>query len=333
MALSKSSQRGASTREQLAKFEIKVVEGIAEGDNTGSGSFGAVYPVTVEGVSRIAKRLHNILLAPDIRPQEKAGIREKFCEECLLLSKLDHPCIVQFVGVHFHGSDVTLVMERLHTDLDRFLDPEQHPNIPLSIKLSVLLNVSSGLLYLHTQIQEPVIHRDLKPENILLTKDLHAKIADLGVSKLLKNYPRNAAVHTKCPGTLAYMPPEALSENPRYDASLDIFSYGQLALYVAIQMFPHPYNVVRNPRMTSAIRNGESEVLRRQKWINQLSQDHCLHSIIRHCLNDEPEARPTTLELNNKIKTLCVQNPRSLADIISVWDNSEVSYYDSVVGN
>ena len=74
MALSKSSQRmGATTREQLAKFEIKVIEGIAEGESTGSGSFGAVYPVIAEGVPRIAKRLHNILLAPDIRPQEKAG--------------------------------------------------------------------------------------------------------------------------------------------------------------------------------------------------------------------------------------------------------------------
>ena len=78
--------------------------------------------------------------------------------------------------------------------------------------------------------------------------------------------------------------------------------------------------------MTSAIRSGETEVLRRQKWIDQLSQDHCLHSIICQCLKDKPEARPTTLKLNNKMKTLCVQNPRSLADIISVWDNSEVSY-------
>ena len=166
-------RRGTTSREQLAKFEIKVIEGLAGGESTGSGSFGAVY---ANGVPRIAKRLHSILLTPDIHPQDKAGIREKFCDECLLLSKLDHPCIVQFVGVHFHGSDVTLVMERLHTDLERFLDPEQRPNIPLSInKLSFLLDVSSGLLYLHTQLEQPLIHRDLKPENILITKDFACK--------------------------------------------------------------------------------------------------------------------------------------------------------------
>ena len=320
MAFSKSTRRGTTTREQLAKFEIKVIEGLAGGESTGSGSFGAVYKVNANGVPRIAKRLHSILLTPDIRPQDKAGIREKFCDECLLLSKLDHPCIVQFVGVHFHGSDVTLVMERLHTDLERFLDPEQRLNIPLSIKLSFLLNVSSGLLYLHTQLEQPLIHRDLKPENILITKDLRAKIADLGVSKLLKNYPRSAAIHTKCPGTLAYMPPEALSEDPRYDAFLDIFSYGQLALYTVIQMFPEVYSGFGNPRITSAFRVGESEILRRQKWIDRLSQDHCLRGVILQCLKDRPEERPTTRQLNNTMRTLCVKNPRSLDDIVSVWE-------------
>ena len=320
MALSKSTPRGASTQEQLAKFEIKVIEGLTEGESTGSGSFGAVYPITVDGVPRIAKRLHNILLTPDIRPQDKAGIREKFYDECLLLSKLDHPCIVQFVGVHFHGSDVTLVMERLYSDLERFLDPEQRPNIPLSIKLSILLDVSCGLLYLHTQLEEPLVHRDLKPENILITKDLRAKIADLGVSKLLKNYPQSAAIQTKCPGTLAYMPPEALSENPKYNASLDIFSYGQLALYTAIQTFPEVYSGFGNPKMTSAFRIGESEILRRKKWIDRLSHNYCLRSIILQCLKDTPEERPTTLILNDKMKTLCAKNPRSLDDIVSIWE-------------
>ena len=60
-------------------------------------------------------------------------------------------------------------MECLNTDLDRFLDPKERPNIPLSIKLSILLDVSAGLLYLHHQLEEPLVHRDLKPENILMT--------------------------------------------------------------------------------------------------------------------------------------------------------------------
>ena len=328
MALSKSN-----SKEELAKFEIRRLEELEGGKCSGSGSFGTVFKVKVGGVTRIAKRLHNVLIAHDIRPEDKAGIRERFNTECLLLSKLDHPCIVQFVGVHFHGlnrSDVTLVMECLHTDLDRFLDPKERPNIPLSIKLSILLDVSAGLLYLHHQLEEPLVHRDLKAENILVTNDVRAKIADLGVSKLLKNYPHQAAIQTKCPGTLAYMPPEALCEDPQYGTSLDIFSYGQVALYTAIQNFPQVFNMVRNHKMTSAIRLGESEILRRKKWIDLLGEHHCLRGIIHECLGDDHTKRPKTRVLNNTMKTLCATHPKSLFDIASVVEDKVYNMYNSV---
>ena len=82
-----------SSKEELAKFDIKELEELEGGKCSGSGSFGTVFKVIVDGVTRIAKRLHNVLIAPDIRPEDKDGIRERFYE-CLLLSKLDHPCIV-----------------------------------------------------------------------------------------------------------------------------------------------------------------------------------------------------------------------------------------------
>ena len=59
-------------------------------------------------------------------------MRERFLNECLLLSKLDHPNVVKFVGVHFNPqdrSDVTLIMEQMHMDLEKFLDPKKHSNI------------------------------------------------------------------------------------------------------------------------------------------------------------------------------------------------------------
>ena len=39
-------------------------------------------------------------------------------------------------------------------------------------------------------------------------------------------------------GTLVYMPPEAIGVWPKYDAKLNIFSFGHLSLYTAIQEFP-----------------------------------------------------------------------------------------------
>ena len=59
----------------------------------------------------------------------------------------------------------------------------------------------------HTQ---SIIHRDLSSNNILLTKHLVAKISDLGMAKVI---PPGLQKHTRAPGTVVFMPPEALSVN------------------------------------------------------------------------------------------------------------------------
>ena len=280
-----------TTRVDLTQFEIKDVKGLETGESKGAGCFGEVVEVTVGSVPCIAKRLLNILLEQDVDPKKKQAIQERFCYECLLLSKLDHPNVVEFVGVHFSkvdSADVTLIMERLHIDLEKFL---KCPQIPLSIKLSILLDVSSGLLYPHTQLEKPLIHRDLTAGNILLTKDARAKIADLGVSKIVNHHPLSATAQTVCPGAPAYMPPEALQEEPIYSTALDIFSFGHLSLYVSIQIFPQVFDASNDPRLTSAIQAGELQLLKRKKWFEKLSRDYCLNSIITHCLMDRPGHR------------------------------------------
>ena len=300
-----------SALRELIPFEINssTVVGLEEEDTRGSGSYGAVYAVTVRGVGRIAKRLHSILVGADVNQSEKQGIRERFLNECLLLSKLDHPNVVKFIGVHFNPqdrSDVTLIMEQLHMDLDKFLDPEQRPNIDAYTKLSILLDVSSGLLYLHTQLAKPIIHRDLTAGNVLLTEDFkQAKIADLGVSKLVDRHLHRAVTRTACPGTLSYMPPEALTDNPKYDTPLDVFSFGQLSLFVALQEFPQVAFELPPEQSIRAYQLGEVAILKRKKWLDKLQEGHPLRDLILTCLRDDPSERPSTESLNVKMKVLC----------------------------
>lgn len=64
-----------------------------------------------------------------------------------------------------------------------------------------------------------------------------AKISDLGNARLVNLRPGQLAqTLTRIPGTLAYMPPEALSETSTYGPKLDIFSFGHLALFTLIQV-------------------------------------------------------------------------------------------------
>lgn len=65
----------------------------------------------------------------------------------------------------------------------------------------------AGLDYLHNGCKPPTIHRDLKPSNILLNENMHAKLADFGLSRLI--YKENDSGIDTCPaGTPGYIDPE-----------------------------------------------------------------------------------------------------------------------------
>ena len=144
-----------------------------------------------------------------------------------------HPNIVRFYGLCFiAGSPLPrIVMERLEASLDAKL---REQTLSLFRRCSILENVACGLLHLH-QRTSPVIHRDLTARNVLLTSSLVAKITDMGNSRIIEPGPI-ATILSKAPGTKDYMPPEALEQRPHYGPSLDVFSFGHLALYVLTQV-------------------------------------------------------------------------------------------------
>ena len=161
-------------------------------------------------------------------------IAEKFLQECEIMSSLSHPNIAKFLGLCYppHTWLPILVMERLEGSLDDLL--EVVPDITLMLKRSLLEDVARGLVYLH---QCEIIHRDLTAKNVVLTSFLTAKITDLGNSRIVNFQPGQLArTLSQLPGTLVYMPPEALASTARYGPSLDVFSFGQLALFTLIQV-------------------------------------------------------------------------------------------------
>jgi len=299
---------------QLASFALKNVYGLSTGEKKGSGAYGAVYKVTVDGVPCIAKRLHDIFVDPGVPKRQRAAIQQKFHDECALLSQLRHPNVVHFVGVHYGSNqdDMSLIMECLDTDLARCLETEA--NVPIEVKLSILLDVSYGLLYLHTR-SPPVIHQDLSAPSILLTRDKRAKIADFAVSDFLDPHTQATVMQVQCPGSIYYMPPEALRENPKYSEKLDIFSFGHLALYVINQVIPEVSEVTISPVV---LREETLQILKRQKAIDEMGRDHCLHDMVTKCLQDNPKKRPTTLELNEMLNRLCMKHPRQHQDLSEV---------------
>ena len=180
------------------------------------------------------KKIHEILV--DANNVGVVDIIRKFMEECQLMSDLRHPNITQFLGLCFLPDCQlpVLVMEKLEGSLDDLL--ETVPKIPLVLKRSVFEDVAKGLLFLHSH-EPQIIHRDLSAKNVLLTTSFTAKITDLGNSRIVNIQPGELAqTMSRIPGTQVYMPPEATTVLSRYGPSLDVFSFGHLALFTLTQV-------------------------------------------------------------------------------------------------
>ena len=157
------------------------------------------------------------------------------------MSSLRHPNITQFLGICFiPGIQLPLlVMEKLEFSLDYLL--ENIPHLTPYLKHSILEDTARGLLYLHSR-EPSIIHRDLTANNVLLTSSLVAKITDMGNSRIVETRPgQMARTLSKLPGTLVYMPPEALDDGHHYGPALDVFSFGHLALFTLTQVFYFTY--------------------------------------------------------------------------------------------
>jgi len=259
----------------------------------GRGAYGVVFTVKYRETEYAAKEIHSSL-TQSANENEKQIMKKNFLRECYYCSKICHPNIISFKGVYFpdQGSLLPiLVMELMHDTLNNYVKKQE---LNVMAKVSILRDVSCGLSYLHG-CDPPIIHRDLSPNNILMSSKSVAKISDLGVAKVVK--PESQGIRsllTKVPGTLHFMPLEALEDDPQYSTSLDIFSYGGIVLHVVNQEWPTPSNlVIRNPQTNEL--TAFTEVERRQNYLDKIEgAAEVLKPLVIDCLNNDPTKRPAS---------------------------------------
>ncbi|XP_065915570.1 uncharacterized protein [Dysidea avara] len=286
----------------------------------GKGAYGRVIEVYVHGTLCAAKEVHNILV-DHVTPREFEVTKQSFLTECVNASRILHPNVVQVLGVYYPTRQAKLpwlVMEMMETSLRIFLEKYARDKVPLHFKLSILVDVSQGLEFLHGQ---DIVHRDLSSNNVLLTKHFVAKIADLGVAKVIEH--NRMKTHTQTPGTLHFMPPEALSVRPRYGKPVDVFSLACIALHMMSHQWPEPKDVAEQDPVTYKM-NALTEVERREQYLHWCAPPSGLKPLLEICLHNQPDRRPPVstvcVELKKFKDSINKQVPFAMASTIELFD-------------
>ena len=294
-----------SVRESEQVFTFKNVR-LLKNETLGTGSYGSVCKAKCDQLICAAKLLYPLvlpqMLATDPGKEHRQPFRQ-FDLEYQLLSRVNHPNIVQYLATYRdpETNAPVLLMELMDESLTHFLESSPG-DIPYHIQVNLSQDIAQALAFLHAN---GIIHRDLSSNNVLLITGSRAKVSDFRMSKFADINATRSATMTTCPGTPAFMSPEALDQPPVYTEKLDTFSFGVILVQISTRQYPEPTDRFQrieipnpqNPSNKIKVLTPIPEVKRRQAHISLIESAHPLLPIALKCLKDEAVERPSSQQL------------------------------------
>ena len=272
----------------------------------GGGAFGSVFKGTFGGQPCAVKVLvHHAVQLTSPFPAAGATRDEdlaRFNKECRLIESHNHRNIVKHMStlIEPESNLPLLVMELMDENLTMFLgQPASKSSTLLFLQLQISLScdVACGLQYLHSN---NIVHQDLCSDNVLLKHEgslLIAKVSDFGISRIIDPDNLTRSLRTVSHRD-AYMPPiPPSSDSSIYDTSLDIFSFGVVAVQIVMKV-----PKVAHPRD-------------RDSLVQKIESSHPLREVIVCCLHKDKEKRPKTSEVCHYLTDLSNTGGEKLKDV------------------
>lgn len=259
--------------EEMLPSEIKAPMLWESAEIIGQGSFGRV-------LFGIDKTTENLLAIKEI-PLISIKNLSEVTQEVEILSQLNHPNIVRYLGTHTSHECLLIFMEYISGGTISSL-LSKHGKFNESLIRIYIYQVLRGLEYLH---YHNIAHRDIKGTNILVSPEGICKLADFGSAKQLLGLESTSSVT----GTNNWMAPEIIQVTG-HGRFADIWSIGCLVIEMATGKPPW-YEL-----------GGEMNVFMQVCYtqiVPTLPQEFSAEALdfVSQCFQRKPQDRPNVFEL------------------------------------
>ncbi|MBX9694516.1 MAG: serine/threonine protein kinase [Cyanobacteria bacterium] len=234
----------------------------------GVGGQGTVYLACSTGgtnTSEVVLKEFVLPIYPDPRVRRQAA--EKFQEEAELLSRLDHPRIVDFLELFIEDHRAYLVLEKVEgRTLEELVEAEGKQ--PEKYVISLAMKMCEILDYLHS-MEPPIVHRDFTPDNLILEPDGNLKLIDFSVAQRLESNVTGSVV-----GKPNFIAPEQFRGRPSEQS--DIYSMAATLYFLLTGQRPEPISRLIPSRTEESVSNEFDKIIARATHLDCRKRYHSI---------------------------------------------------------
>ncbi|XP_058469283.1 protein tyrosine kinase 2 beta, b isoform X1 [Solea solea] len=247
----------------------------------GAGFFGEVY----DGVYKKSNG-DRINVAVKTCKDCSPDVMEKFMSEAVIMKNLNHPHIVQLIGI-IEEDPVWIVMELYqYGELGNYLTQNEKTLTNMTLVL-FSLQICKALVYLEGV---NMVHRDIAVRNVLVASPDCVKLGDFGLSRYIEEEEYYKASVTRLP--IKWMAPESINFR-RFTSASDVWMFA-VCMWEIMSRGQQPFFWLENRDVINQLEQG----------IRLPKPDHCppaLYSLMTRCWSYDPRERPNFTELVVKI--------------------------------
>jgi serine/threonine protein kinase len=229
-----SSALPVGTRLQSGRYSV--------GKVLGQGGFGITYlggdtqarrAVAIKELFPYGSLRRGLEVEPagSLSAADYATARDRFLQEAQILTRFQHPGIVDVYASFLENNSAYMVMELLRGRSLGALLEERGP-LPQREAVDYIRRAGEALETVH---QASLLHRDIKPDNIMLTDDGRVVLIDFGTARIFTAGQTGRMTTMVTPG---YAPLEQYGQQVRFGPFTDIYALGATLYHLLTGQMP-----------------------------------------------------------------------------------------------